>query len=230
MKEGYFIYNASTILKGTIKEKVFRIEGENPNMGVCGHILVNPRFISSMYYRYYYIMSVKCNYKGAGRTISFHRSFCRLVEEVYDNPDDLMSENLNKKPNLKCIDKDWVKKVVKKADLQKDGFTLNQNFNIVPVHMDMPIIKYEPVRVDLATPKDICKNVVTVYRDNYKVEGLYVTDNFEEQAKYKKVAYRGQSVFFTPSGFIDQEKVFFTIEDAIEAKKKRFKIKDVLEL
>lgn len=230
MKEGYFIYNASTILKGTIKEKVFRIEGKNPNMGVCGHILVNPRFISSMYYRYYYIMSVKCNYKGAGRTISFHRSFCRLVEEVYDNPDDLMSENLNKKPNLKCIDKDWVKKVVKKADLQKDGFTLNQNFNIVPVHMDMPIIKYEPVRVDLATPKDICKNVVTVYRDNYKVEGLYVTDNFEEQAKYKKVAYRGQSVFFTPSGFIDQEKVFFTIEDAIEAKKKRFKIKDVLEL
>lgn len=230
MKEGYFIYNASTILKGTIKEKVFRIEGKNPNMGVCGHILVNPRFISSMYYRYYYIMSVKCNYKGAGRTISFHRSFCRLVEEVYDNPDDLMSENLNKKPNLKCIDADWVKKVVKKADLQKDGFTLNQNFDIVPVHMDMPIIKYEPVRVDLATPKDICKNVVTVYRDNYKVEGLYVTDNFEKQAKYKKVAYRGQSVFFTPSGFIDQEKVFFTIEDAIEAKKKRFKIKDVLEL
>ena len=45
-----------------------------------------------------------------------------------------------------------------------------------------------------------------------------------------QVAYRGQSVFFTPSGFIDQEKVFFTIEDAIEAKKKRFKVKDVLEL
>ena len=227
MKEGYFIYNASTILKGTIKEKVFRIEAENPNVGICGHILVNPRFISSMYYRYYYIMSVKCNYKGA---VSFHRSFCRLVEEVYDNPDDLMSGNLNKKPNLKCIDEDWVKKVVKKADLQKDGFTLNQNFDIVPVHMDMPIIKYEPVRVNLATPKDICKNVITVYRDNYKVEGLYVTDDFDEYAKYKQVAYRGQSVFFTPSGFIDQENVFFTIEDTIEAKKKRFKVKDVLEL
>lgn len=226
MKEGYFIYNASTILKGTIEEKVFRIEAENPNAGVCGYILVNPRFMSSMYYRYYYIMSVKCNYKG----VSFHRTFCRLVEEVYDNPDDLMSGNLNKKPNLKCIDEDWVKKVVKKADLQKDGFTLNQNFDIVPVHMDMPIIKYEPVRVDLATPKDICKNVITVYRDNYKVEGLYMTNDFEEKAKYKQEAYRDQSVFFTSSDFIKQGNVFFTIEDAIEAKKKRFKVKDVLEL
>lgn len=158
MKEGYFIYNPSTILKGTIEEKVFRIEGENPNVGIRGYILVNPRFISSMYYRYYYIMSVKCNCKG----VSFRRSFCRPVEEVYDNPDDLMSENLNKKPNLKCIDEDWVKKVVKKADLQKDGFTLNQNFDIVPVHMDMPIIKYEPVRVDLTTPRDICKRQFTV--------------------------------------------------------------------
>ena len=222
MKEGYFIYNASTILKGIIEEKVFRIEAENPNMGACGHILVNPQFMSSMYYRYYYIMSVKCNYKG----VSFRRSFCRLIGEVYDNPDDLMSENLNKKPNTKRIDEDWVKKVVKKADLQKDGFTLNQNFDIVPVHMDMPIIKYEPIRVDLTTPRDICKNIMTVYRDNYKVEGLYVTDDSEEYAK----AYRDQSVFFRPSAFIKQEKVFFTIEDAIEAKKKQFKVKDVLEL
>lgn len=221
MKEGYFIYNPSTILKGTIEEKVFRIERKNPNEGICGHILVNPRFISSMYYRYYYIMSIKCNYKG----LSFRRSFCRPIEEVYDNLDDLMSENLNKKPNLKCIDEDWVKKVVKKADLQKDGFTLNQNSDIVPVHMEMPIIKYEPILVDIATPGDLCKNVITVYRDNYKVEGLYVTDDFEEQIKY-----RGQSVFFIPSGFIGQEKVFFTIEDAIEAKKKRFKVKNVLEL
>lgn len=63
---------------------------------------------------------------------------------------------------------------------------------------------------------------MTVYRDNYKVEGLYVTDDFEEQA-----AYRDQGVFFTSSGFISQEKVFFTIEDAIEAKKKHFKVKDV---
>ena len=30
MKEGYFIYNPSTILKGTIEEKVFRIEGKKP--------------------------------------------------------------------------------------------------------------------------------------------------------------------------------------------------------
>lgn len=222
MKEGYFIYNPSTILKGTIEEKVFRIEGENPNVGVRGHILVNSRFMSSMYYRYYYIMSVKCNYKG----VSFRRSFCRPVEEVYDNPDDLMSENLNKEPNPKRIDEDWVKNVVKKADLQKYGFTLNQNSNIVSVHMYMPIIKYEPVSVDLTTPRDIRKNIITVYRDNYKVEGLYVTDDFEEQAKYKK----STSVFFTSSGYIGQEKVFFTIEDAIKAKKKRFKVKDVLEL
>lgn len=115
----------------------------------------------------------------------------------------------------------------KKVDLQKDGFTLNQNSDIVPVHMVMPIIKYEPVHVDLTTPRDICKNVITVYRDNYKVEGLYVTDDFEKQDKYKNVA---QSVFFPSYSFIGQEKVFFTIEDAIEAKKKRFKIKDVLEL
>lgn len=74
-------------------------------------------------------MFVKCNYEG----LSFRRSFCRPVEEVYDNLDDLMSENLNKKPNLKCIDEYWVKKAVKKANLQKDGFTLNQNSDIVPV-------------------------------------------------------------------------------------------------
>lgn len=127
-----------------------------------------------------------------------------------------MSENLNKKPNPKRIDEDWVKNVVKKADLQKAGFTLNQNSNIVPVHMYMPIIKYEHVSQETFAK-------ITVYRDNYKVEGLYVTD---EQAKYKKSTY----VFFTSSGFIGQEKVFFTIEDAIEAKKKRFKVKDVLEL
>lgn len=96
-------------------------------------------------------MSVKCNYEG----LSFRRSFCRPV--VYDNLDDLMSENLNKKPNLKCIDEYWVKKAVKKANLQKDGFTLNQNSD---VHIDMPIIKYEPVLVDIATPGDICKNTV----------------------------------------------------------------------
>ena len=100
----------------------------------------------------------------------------------------------------------------------------------MPVHMDMPIIKYEPVLVDIATPGDLCKNVITVYRGNYKVEGLYVTDDFEEQAKYKNVAYRDQSVFFPSYGFIGQEKVFFTIEDAIEVKKKRFKVKNVLEL
>lgn len=221
MKEGYFIYNPYTILKGTIEEKMFRIEGENPNVGVRGYILVNSRFISSMYYRYYYIMSVKCNYKG----VSFRRLFCKPVEEVFDNPDDFFSENLNKKPNLKHIDEYWVKKAVKKADLQKDGFTLNQNFDIVPVHMGMSIIKYEPVHVDLTTPRDICKNIITVYRGNYKVEGLYVTDDFKEQ-----IAYRDQSVFFIPSDFIGQEKVFFTFEDAIEAKKKRFKVKDVLEL
>lgn len=92
--------------------------------------------------------------------------------------------------------------------------------------MDMPIIKYEPVLVDIATPGDLCKNVITVYRGNYKVEGLYV----EEQAKYKNVTYRDQSVFFPSYSFIGQEKVFFTIEDAIEAKKKRFKVKNVLEL
>lgn len=225
MKEGYFIYNPSTILKGTIEEKVFRIEAGSTNV-CCGHILVNPRFMSSMYYRYYYIMSVKCNYEG----LSFRRSFCRPVDEVYDNPDDLLSENLNKKTNLKRIDEDWVKNVVKKANLQKDGFTLNQNSDIVPVHMDMPIIKYEPVLVDIATPGDICKNVITVYRGNYKVEGLYVTDDFGKQDKYKNVAYRDQSVFFPSYSFIGQEKVFFTIEDAIEAKKKRFKVKNVLEL
>lgn len=221
MKEGYFIYSPSTILKGTIEEKVFRIEAGSTNV-CCGHILVNPRFMSSMYYRYYYIMFVKCNYEG----LSFRRSFCRPVDEVYDNLDDLMSEN-HKKPNLKCIDEYWVKKAVKEANLQKDGFTLNQNSDIVPVHMDMPIIKYEPVLVDIATPGDICKNVITVYRDNYKVEGLYVNEDSEEYAK----AYRDQSVF-SPSynSFIGQEKVFFTIEDAIEAKKKRFKVKNVLEL
>ena len=225
MKEGYFIYNPSTILKGTIEEKVFRIEAGCTYV-CCGHILVNPRFMSSMYYRYYYIMFVKCNYEG----LSFRKSFCRPVEEVYDNLDDLMSENLNKKPNLKCIDEYWVKKAVKKANLQKDGFTLNQNSDIVSVHMDMPIIKYEPVLVDIATPGDICKNVMTVYRGNYKVEGLYVTDDFEKKDKYKNVAYRDQSVFFPSYSFIGQEKVFFTIEDAIEAKKKRFKVKNVLEL
>ena len=96
MKEGYFIYNASTILKGIIEEKVFRIEEENPNMGVCGHILVNPRFITNMYYRYYYIMSVKCNYKG----LSFRRSFCRLVEEVYDNPDDVWKYKQEAQPEM----------------------------------------------------------------------------------------------------------------------------------
>lgn len=96
--------------------------------------------------------------------------------------------------------------------------------------MDMPIIKYEPVLVDIATPGDICKNVITVYRGNYKVEGLYITDDFEKQDKYKNVAYRDQSVFFPSYSFIGQEKVFFTIEDAIEAKKKRFKVKNVLEL
>lgn len=106
----------STILKGTIEEKVFRIEAP-----MCA--VVNPRFMSSMYYRYYYIMFVKCNYEG----LSFRRSFCRPVD---DNLDDLMSENLNKKPNLKCIDEYWVKKAVKKANLQKDGFTLNQNSDI----------------------------------------------------------------------------------------------------
>lgn len=81
-----------------------------------------------------------------------------------------------------------MKKAVKKADLQKDGFILNQNFDIVP------IIKYEPVHV---APRDINRNVITVYRGNYKVEGLYVTDDFKEQ-----VEYREQSVFFRPSGFI----------------------------
>lgn len=114
MKEGYFIYNPSTILKGTIEEKVFRIEAGNTNV-CCGHILVNSRFISSMYYRYYYIIFVKCNYEG----LSFRRSFCRPIEEVYDNLDDLMSENLNKKPNLKCIDEYWAKEAVKRPIFRK---------------------------------------------------------------------------------------------------------------
>lgn len=162
-----------------------------------------------------------------GETLNFHWTFCRPVEDVYDNPGDLIS-NLNKKPNLKCIDEDWVKKVVKKADLKENGFTLDQNLNIVPVYMDMPIIRYEPIRI--ATPGDLDKRIVTVYRDNYKVEGLYVTDDFKEQAKYRETAYRDQSVFSTPSGLIKQEKVFFTLQDAIEAKKKRFKVADVLEI
>lgn len=75
--------------------------------------------------------------------------------------------------------------------------------------MDMPIIKYEPVLVDTRRHLQI-----TVYRGNYKVEGLYVTDDFGKQAKYKNVAYRDQSVFFPSYDLIDQGKVFFTIEDA----------------
>lgn len=229
MKEGYFIYNASTILKGVIKEKVFRIEALNSNVGICGHIIDDPSFTASMYYKYYYIMSVTCKlsgtkgrYKGSDHTINI----CRAVEEVYDNPDDLMSK-LSKKPDLKRIDKDWVKKVIKEADLKQDGFILNSNLDIIPVQLEMPIIKFEPVHVDLTTPKDVSKRVITVYRDNYKVEGLYSTDKQEE---YKKLAYRGQSVFSRFDWPIEQDKVFFTLQDAIEAKKKCFKITDTLEL
>lgn len=229
MKEGYFIYNASTILKGVIKEKVFRIEALSSNVGICGHIIGDQNFTASMYYRYYYIMSVTCKlsgtkgrYKGSDHTINI----CRAVEEVYDNPDDLMSK-LSKKPDLKRIDEDWVKKVIKEADLKQDGFILNSNFDIIPVQLEMPIIRFEPVHVDLTTPKDVGKRVITVYRDNYKVEGLYSTDKREE---YKKLAYRGQSVFSRFDWSIEQDKVFFTLQDAIEAKKKRFKITDTLEL
>lgn len=70
-------------------------------------------------------MSVKCNYKGVNFVDRLKRFM--IIQTIF------FSESLNKKPNLKRIDEDWVKKVVKKADLQKDGFTLNQNFDIVPV-------------------------------------------------------------------------------------------------
>lgn len=136
MKEVYFQYTQATILKETIKEKVLRIEAENPNVKICGHIIVHPQFLCTMYYRYYYIISVICKYKNVEKSVNF----CRPIEEVYDSLDDLMSKN--EKPNLKCIDEDWVKKEVRKANLQQDAFTLNHNLDIVPVHLEMPIIRY----------------------------------------------------------------------------------------
>lgn len=207
----YFKYRGNNIIKGIIKNKVFRLEPKGIGLDYYGEI--HETNLHKLFYRYYYVIEVDsvCNLlsdegkkiREVKEVIKHPINIVEPIEEVYETINDLM---LNKqKVEYIPIDVEWFEKTLKDNNAPSDGFVLDKDLNIVKADKVNNYIKFVPILINISTPFTDRRIDAVYYGEKYDIITIY-SDHKGGGYTYKDV--------------------YSSIADAIEAKKKYFEISD----
>ena len=210
-KVGYFKYSGNNIVKGIVKNKVFRLEPKGIGLDYYGEI--HKSDLHRLFYRYYYVIEVDsvCNLlsdegkkiREVKEVIKHPINIVKPIEEVYETINDLMLD----KQNIEYIpiDVEWFEKTLKDNNAPSNGFTLDKNLNIVKADKVNNYIKFVPISINISTPFTDRRIDAIYYGEKYDIITIY-SDHKGEGYTYKDI--------------------YPNIADAIEAKKKHFEISD----
>ena len=207
----YFEYRGNNIIKGIIKNKVFRLEPKGIGLDYYGEI--HETDLHKLFYRYYYVIEVDSvcnllsdegkNIREVKEVIKHPINIVKPIEEVYETINDLM---LNKQEvKYIPIDIDWFEKTLKDNNVPSSGFVLDKDLNIVKADRVNNYIKFVPIPINVSTPFTDKRIDVIYYGEKYDIITIY--------SDYKGGGYTYKDIY--PN-----------IADAIEAKKKYFEISD----
>lgn len=207
----YFEYRKNNIIKGIIKNKVFRLEPKGIGLNYYGEI--HETDLHKLFYRYYYVIEVDsvCNLlsdegkeiKEVKEVIKHPINIVKPIEEVYETINDLM---LNKQEvEYIPIDVEWFEKVLEDNNVPSNGFALDKNLNIVKVDKANNYIKFVSIPINISTP----------FTDG-RIDAIYYGEKYDIITIYSD--HKG--------GGYTYEDVYPNIADAIEAKKKHFEVSD----
>lgn len=209
----YFEYRKNNIIKGIIKNKVFRLEPKGIGLSYYGEI--HETNLHKLFYRYYYVIEVDsvCNLlSDEGKAIREIRevvkhpiNIVKPIEEVYETIDDLMlgKQEVEYIP----IDVEWFEKILKINNAPSNGFALSKDLNIVNVNKVDNYIKFAPISINVSTPFTDRRIDEIYYGEKYDIITLYA-DN-------KGDVYTHNDIYSTISDVIEEKKKHFEISDKI---------------
>ena len=210
-KVGYFKYSGNNIVKGIVKNKVFRLEPKGIGLDYYGEI--HKSDLHRLFYRYYYVIEVDsvCNLlsdegkkiREVKEVIKHPINIVEPIEEVYETINDLMLDN--QKVEYIPIDIDWFEKTLKDNNAPSSGFVLDKNLNIVKADRVNNYIKFVPIPINVSTP----------FTDK-RIDAIYYGEKYDIITIYSD--HKG--------GGYTYKDIYPNIADAIEAKKKHFEISD----
>ena len=210
-KVGYFKYRGNNIVKGIVKNKVFRLEPKGIGLDYYGEI--HKSDLHRLFYRYYYVIEVDsvCNLlseegkkiREVKEVIKHPINIVKPIEEVYETINDLMLDK--QKIEYIPIDVEWFEKTLKDNNAPSNGFTLDKNLNIVKADKVNNYIKFVPISINISTPFTDRRIDAIYYGEKYDIITIY-SDHKGGDYTYKDI--------------------YPNIADAIEAKKKHFEISD----
>ena len=210
-KVGYFKYSGNNIVKGIVKNKVFRLEPKGIGLDYYGEI--HKSDLHRLFYRYYSVIEVDSvctllsdegkKIREVKEVIKHPINIVKPIEEVYETINDLMLD----KQNIEYIpiDVEWFEKTLKDNNAPSNGFTLDKNLNIVKADKVNNYIKFVPISINISTPFTDRRIDAIYYGEKYDIITIY-SDHKGEGYTYKDI--------------------YPNIADAIEAKKKHFEISD----
>ena len=207
----YFKYRGNNIIKGIIKNKVFRLEPKGIGLDYYGEIQETD--LHKLFYRYYYVIEVDsiCNLlsdegkkiRKVKEVIKYPINIVEPIEEVYETINDLMLDN--QKVKYIPIDIDWFEKTLKDNNAPSSGFVLDKNLNIVKADRVNNYIKFIPIPINVSTP----------FTDK-RIDAIYYGEKYDIITIYSD--HKGRDY--------THKDIYPNIADAIEAKKKHFEISD----
>ena len=207
----YFEYRKNNIIKGIIKNKVFRLEPKGIGLNYYGEI--HETDLHKLFYRYYYVIEVDsvCNLlsdegkeiKEVKEVVKHPINIVKPIEEVYETINDLMLDR--QKVEYIPIDVEWFEKILKSNNTPSNGFALSKDLNIVNVDKVDNYIKFAPISINVSTPFSDGRIDEIYYGEKYDIITLYA-DNKGDVYSHNDI--------------------YSTISDAIEEKKKHFEISD----
>ena len=210
-KVGYFKYSGNNIVKGIVKNKVFRLEPKGIGLDYYGEI--HKSDLHRLFYRYYYVIEVDsvCNLlseegkkiREVKEVIKHPINIVKPIEEVYETINDLMLDK--QKIEYIPIDVEWFEKTLKDNNAPSNGFTLDKDLNIVKADKVNNYIKFVPISINISTPFTDRRIDAIYYGEKYDIITIY-SDHKVGDYTYKDI--------------------YPNIADAIEAKKKHFEISD----
>ena len=210
-KVGYFKYSGNNIVKGIVKNKVFRLEPKGIGLDYYGEI--HKSDLHRLFYRYYYVIEVDsvCNLlseegkkiREVKEVIKHPINIVKPIEEVYETINDLMLDK--QKIEYIPIDVEWFEKTLKDNNAPSNGFTLDKDLNIVKADKVNNYIKFVPISINISTPFTDRRIDAIYYGEKYDIITIYTVHEGEDYT-YKDI--------------------YPNIADAIEAKKKHFEISD----
>lgn len=209
----YFKYRKYDIIKGVIKNKVFRLEPKGIGLDYYGKIYKSD--LHKLFYRYYYVIEVDSIYnlladvgketREVKEIIRHPINIVEPIERVYETIDDLMLDK--QKVKYIPIDVEWFEKTLKGNNAPSNGFAIDKDLNIVEVNKIREYIEFVPISINVSTPFTDRKNEI-YYGKEYNIITLYSG---------------GVGKHYT------NKDIYLSIADAIKEKKKHFEISDKIE-